>query len=105
MIQLVSERLAQVSELCRLHGVARLDLFGSAASGNFDPEHSDLDFVVEFKSSPDLSIADQYFGLLEGLERLFRCRVDLVMSRALRNRFMLRSIEATRERLYASEVA
>ena len=105
MIGLVSERLDQLRELCGTHGVARLDLFGSAASGAFDPNRSDLDFVVEFKTLRDVSIADQYFGLHEDLEQLFQRRIDLVMNRALRNRFLIRSIEATREPLYASEVA
>ncbi len=105
MIALVSEKLDQVRELCLTHGVARLDLFGSAASGGFDLKRSDLDFVVEFTTPPGVSIADQYFGLHEDLERLFQRRIDLVMSGALRNRFFMRSIEATRERLYASEVA
>jgi uncharacterized protein len=39
------ERLA---ELCRRYGVRRLELFGSAARGQFDPATSDLDFLVLF---------------------------------------------------------
>ena len=33
--------------LCRRHGVARLDVFGSAARGvDFDPARSDVDLLV-----------------------------------------------------------
>src|ERR1700735_4649132 len=36
-------------ELCRRFHVRRLDLFGSAATGqNFDPVRSDLDLLVSF---------------------------------------------------------
>lgn len=35
--------------ICRRFGVRRLDVFGSASRGtDFDPEHSDVDFLVEF---------------------------------------------------------
>ena len=38
-----------LAALCRRHGVARLDVFGSAARGlDFDPERSDVDLLVEF---------------------------------------------------------
>jgi hypothetical protein len=36
--ELVRSRLAGVEALCRALGVRRLDLFGSAAEGTFDPE-------------------------------------------------------------------
>ncbi|HUR29683.1 MAG TPA: nucleotidyltransferase domain-containing protein [Planctomycetota bacterium] len=105
MIRIVSEKVPQIRELCGTYGVVELDLFGSAASGGFDPNRSDLDFLVEFGTVEGKNIADQYFGLLEALESLFERRIDLVMSRALRNPHLIRSIEETRERLYASEVA
>lgn len=37
-----------VAELCRRYGVARLSLFGSALTAEFDPATSDVDFLVEF---------------------------------------------------------
>jgi len=38
-----------LAALCRRHGVARLDVFGSAARGmDFDPARSDVDLLVEF---------------------------------------------------------
>ena len=39
----------ELADLCRRHGVARLDVFGSAARGaDFDPARSDVDLLVEF---------------------------------------------------------
>jgi len=34
--------------LCRRYGVRKLELFGSATDGAFDPRTSDLDFLVDF---------------------------------------------------------
>ena len=49
------ERLAA---LCRRHGVARLDVFGSAARGmDFDPARSDVDLLVEFAPSTPRRLA------------------------------------------------
>lgn len=42
-------KLEAITNLCREYGVTRLDLFGSAARGTFDPAASDLDFVLTFE--------------------------------------------------------
>lgn len=86
---------------CRAHGVRRLRLFGSAASDRFDPEHSDVDVLVDFvPGTPDAFEA--YFGLKEDLERLFGRGVDLVMADALRNPHFAASALADAEELYAA---
>lgn len=102
MEPLVSERRPEIDELCRRHRVQRLELFGSAAGDQFDPERSDVDFLVEFQPLAEGERADAYFGLREGLESLLQRPIDLVMSRAIRNRFFLQAIEPTRVVMYAS---
>jgi predicted nucleotidyltransferase len=62
----------EIEALCRQFRVRRLEVFGSAASGNFRPDESDLDLLVEFKESPGPGYADRYFGLLESLEQSIR---------------------------------
>jgi hypothetical protein len=89
-----------LADLCRRHGVRRLDLFGSAARGHdFDPERSDVDVVVEYDggTAPSLS---EFLALREGLERLFGRRVDLVMGSAIRNPYLRAGIDATRVPLH-----
>jgi len=49
VLGIVEERRTEVAALCEKYGVKRLDLFGSAAGERFDPEVSDLDFVVSFE--------------------------------------------------------
>jgi hypothetical protein len=48
MVDLIAKHRQQLVELCRKYDVARLDVFGSAVRGDFDPAHSDLDFLVDF---------------------------------------------------------
>lgn len=83
MISLVEDKRAEVTALCEKHGVERLDLFGSAAGDGFDPEGSDLDFVVSFERREPPALFEHYFGLKEDLEGLFGRGVDLVTEGAL----------------------
>ena len=83
-----------------LHRVRQLDLFGSVATGLHIPDKSDLDFVVEFQPLPAGEYADTYFGLLESLEQLFDCPVDLIIGSAIKNPYFLQSVEQTRTAIY-----
>ncbi len=46
-LPLLIDRLESLRHLCDRYGVDRLEVFGSAAKGLFDPASSDLDFVVQ----------------------------------------------------------
>lgn len=92
----------ELARLCARYGVRRLDLFGSAATGAFDPARSDIDLLVEFGPPPGMTPFDQYFGLKEALTALFGREVDLVMSGASRNRYFLDSMNKSRRLLYAA---
>lgn len=100
MIPVIAERAGALGQVCRRYHVRRLDLFGSAATGRYRPEYSDLDFIVTFRPLPAGTYVDTYFGLREALERLFGQTVDLVVSSAIKNPYFRRSVEATRTSLY-----
>jgi predicted nucleotidyltransferase len=103
MIPEVSERKAEIEKLCRRLGVSRLELFGSAATGGFRAEDSDLDLLVEFQSAaPSTGYADRYFELLESLELLFDRPVDLVVGFAIRNPYFREAVDRTKALLYAA---
>jgi len=103
MVSLIETNRKALEELCVKFQVRRLEVFGSASSGrNFDPEKSDLDFLVEFLTLQPGEYADAYFGLLDALETLFSRHVDLVMPRAIKNRYFIESIDKNREVLYAA---
>ena len=100
MISEIAERGIELEQLCVRYHVRRLDLFGSAVTGRYTPEESDLDFVVEFQPLPAGEYADTYFGLLEALERLFGHPVDLIIGSAIKNPYFLQSVEKTRTAVY-----
>ncbi len=100
MIPVIEQRADELKRLCLQYGVRRLDLFGSAATGPYDPEESDLDFLVEFQPAALDAYADAYFGLLEALGRLFGRPVDLVVKSAIKNPYFLQSVERTRTPVY-----
>jgi len=102
MRQQIELKREQLAQLCRQFHVRRLALFGSALSGEFNPQTSDLDFLVEFDTLALGTYADTYFGLIESLERLFGLKVDLVESGSVRNPYFRREIEAHQETVYAA---
>ena len=102
MDQQIEQKRAELIDLCRLHHVQHLAVFGSAWREDFDPQHSDLDFLVEFQSLPPGAYADTYFGLMEGLETLFRRPVDLVVESAIKNPYFLESVRQSKQWLYAA---
>ncbi len=102
MISDIERNRSDLETLCKRFGVSRFEAFGSAVTGRFQSETSDIDFVVEFQSPDEPGYADRYFGLLESLEALFQRPVDLVVASAIRNPYFCESVEATRTLLYAA---
>ncbi len=101
MVAIVEHNRTALVELCRRYRVERLYLFGSAASGCFDSERSDLDFLVSFVGrEPSGEYADRYLDFAEGLERLLGRPVDLVTEQSIRNPYFRREVESTRQLIY-----
>ena len=92
-----------LTALCRRFGVARLEVFGSAARGaDFDPAKSDADFLVEFEKVGGLSALDQFLGFSEAMQRLLGRPVDLVEASAVRNPYVRATINRSNELIYAA---
>ncbi len=91
----------EVCRLCRQFGVQSLELFGSAAGDAFDPERSDIDFVVDFGPGQQPDLFNRYFGLNEALAALFGRKVDLVMAGAMVNPYFIDAVNRTRQPVYA----
>ena len=102
MITELNEHRHEVVALCRRFGVRRLEVFGSASSGEFDPDRSDIDFLVELEPLEGTSRFDSFFGLKEALEALLGRPVDLVDPSALDNPYFAEMVEHTRQELYAA---
>ena len=65
MNRLIAEKRIELNALFKRYRVGRIELFGSATSDRFDPQTSDLDFLVEFAGLGPGEYAEAYFGLLE----------------------------------------
>ena len=102
MIALIEKNRPEVAVLCSRFGVQRLEVFGSAADGEFDPSHSDIDFLVEFSQDDAGSLFHRYFGLLQALEQLFGRKIDLVSATALSNPYFIATVNQSRQTVYAS---
>jgi predicted nucleotidyltransferase len=100
MIAEITMHRGQLASLCERYGVLRLDIFGSAARGSFDPTASDLDFVAFFadRTSPDY--VDRYLDFADALEVLFGRPVDLLTERSIRSPFFRRAVDRDRETIY-----
>jgi uncharacterized protein len=102
MVGLIEQHSSELTEVCRRHHVRTLEVFGSASvGGQFDPDRSDLDFLVDFQSMPPGAHSRAYFGLWFDLEDLFGRKADLVETPAVTNPYFLREIHSSRRVLYA----
>ncbi len=102
MVEILEDKREAIAELCARHGVVRLDVFGSALRDDYRPGESDVDLLVEFGPMDGYAKAVAYFDLLEDLRSLLGVEVDLVMASAVKNRYIARDIERTRQLLYAA---
>ena len=100
MIPLIANHTDELAEICRQHHVKRLEVFGSAAVGDFNPENSDIDFLVEFNESDDISLFKTRRDLTQALESLFNRSVDLVIFANVENPYFRTSVENTREPIF-----
>lgn len=93
--------LAAIRELCQRHGIARLELFGSATTDAFEPGRSDYDFLIELDAAAPGSRAQRLLDFAEALEALLGAPVDLVNPHYIRNPYFAAEVQRTRLPLYA----
>ncbi len=97
----ITQHDAELQRLCAEFGVRRLELFGSACTSSFDPQHSDLDFLAEFPAGYNFGPwMSRFVELRQRLADLFHCPVDLVMPSALENRYFRQEADKTRTVIY-----
>jgi predicted nucleotidyltransferase len=99
----IQKKRDALAALCRRYGVARLEVFGSAArDSEFDESRSNVDFLVTFTPAARNDLA-AFADLKEALEELFGRPVDLVEREAVeasRNFIPRRAILREAETVY-----
>ena len=82
---IIEDNKYAISALCRKHSVKALWVFGSAATGAWNPETSDVDFLVDL-GDYEPGIADRFLDLADDLESLVCRSIDLITVRGLANK-------------------
>ena len=103
-VNLTTERMEGIHQICREYRVERLYLFGSAAVGESRSD-SDIDFLVEFQDSENEQSHSGGFGgpcagMAVRLEGLFGREADVVERRRIGDPIMLQDIDRTKALIY-----
>ena len=96
---IIKNNLDKISFVCKKYKVKEMYAFGSVTRKDFKKK-SDVDLLVEFKKLPILEYADNYLGFEESLMKLFSRKVDLVSPKYLRNRFFIKEVNDTKQKIY-----
>ena len=90
-----------IARACERYGVARLRVFGSALTDRFDPERSDVDFLVDYTPEAERTFR-ALFALRAELEQIVGRPVDLLDARTIRNPYFARSVLDSAQDVYAA---
>ncbi len=96
----IAQHRPQIGPRCERYRVRSLDLFGSGAELTGQPR--DVDLLVKFDPMDAGDRADAYLDLLDDLQRLLDCSVDLVVERAITNPHFRAAVMQTKVPLYAA---
>ena len=100
--KIIALHFDKLTELCEQFSVKRLYAFGSVITNRFDPEQSDLDFIVELERLPPLARGEKLIALWEALENLFARKIDLI-SKQPKNPYLKANIDKTKQLIYDRE--
>ncbi|MCO5218894.1 MAG: nucleotidyltransferase domain-containing protein [Thermomicrobiales bacterium] len=102
MHPLVAEHL-EIQLLSEKYGVEKLEIFGSAMTDEFDPERSDVDFIVHYPVGYDFGyFLSRFQDFEDELAAALGRPAQLVMTSALRNTRFCRDADKTRMTVYAN---
>ena len=99
LLPLLVDQLEPLRLLCDRYGVDRLEVFGSAVKGLFDPARSDLDFIVQMTGQHEPGYARRFCGFADELEALLGHPVDLLTESMINNPYFRKDVDASRQLL------
>lgn len=99
MIPLITDHKDTIARLCREYGIRKLDVFGSAATGAFDPDTSDIDFLVDL-GEYDAKVAERYLDLIAALEDMLGYRVEMITEPSIKNPYFRAAVDEQRVNVY-----
>jgi len=75
--------LEAIAAVCQKYGVSELAVFGSVLRDDFDPQRSDVDFLVQFIDNDAGDWGSKYMDMREELEGMLDRKVDVVSWRGI----------------------
>lgn len=100
-MNIIEKNIDKIRELCKKHKVANLFVFGSVLTDRFT-KGSDIDFIVDFKDVDLYEYADNYFDFKFSLEDILNRDVDLLEDKAVKNPYLRKSIDSSKQLVYGS---
>lgn len=98
-MNLIEQNIDTIKLLCGKYKVAKLFAFGSVLTNKFNND-SDIDLVVDFKDVALNEYADNYFDLKFSLQDALHRKIDLLEEKAIRNPFLKKSIDSSKQLIY-----
>ena len=89
----------KVISICKKYHVKNLYIFGSVTSKNF-PQHSDIDFIVSYKTIPLNEYADNFFNFKNELKTVLEREIDIIEEDTITNPYFLKEIPKNRQKIY-----
>jgi len=100
MNKIITENIDKIKEYCKKYKVKELYAVGSVVSDRFS-ENSDIDLLIKFDNISVEEYTDNYFTLHKLFRKIFNRKIDLITDKSLNNPFFIKSIEKTKQLLYA----
>ena len=98
-MKIIDKNIDKIKSLCNKHKVTRLFVFGSILTENFK-KSSDIDLLVDFAGVDLYDYADNYFDFKTSLEKLLKRQIDLLEDKAVKNPYLRKSIDSSKQLIY-----
>jgi uncharacterized protein len=98
-MKIIDKNIKKIRVLCNKHKVTRLFVFSSILTDNFK-KSSNIDLLVDFSGVDLYDYADNYFDFKTSLEKLLNRQVDLLEDKAIKNPYLRKSIDSSKQMIY-----
>lgn len=96
----LDQYMSELKDLCKQYNVRSLYSIGSVLTDRFSDE-SDIDLIVDIDSDNPIEYAENYFNLKFALQDLFKRRIDLLESKAIKNPYFQENVDKSKRLIYA----
>ncbi len=109
MVDIVKNNLDKIQAACKSHHVKELYLFGSASRETDFNQQSDIDFLYSIDienftgwDTDKYDYIDNIIDLEKALTNLLKRKIDLIPDMIISNKYLKKSIEESKQMLYAA---